>query len=194
MNNREKKLLIALVVVAIGAGVFLLLDSSPSRKTLPKEQPATASTTTPSFDVKQFPKLEKQVVAIELTPSQKKILAQSSIPWQKDIFYKDSPKKEFSVHTQKKKVETKLFSYTGFIQLGDELFAIINNRNYKEGDSLEDWAGYSVGKITKKNVVIYTPKKNALVISYTNREPFVWEPPQKKQTPQQNEKKKTPGK
>ncbi len=186
MSDREKKLLIALLVIALGAGIFLLLDSSPSKNTPPAAQSeAVSAKPLPAFDAQKFPELKERIVAIELSPSQKRVLAQSSIPWERDIFYKDSSKPNHQA--QKKKVETKLFSYTGFIQLGEELFAIINNRNYKEGDSLEDWTGYSVGKITKENVVIYTPKKNPLVISYTNIQPFIWEPPQKEGTPQEKQ-------
>lgn len=38
MSDREKKLLIALLVIALGAGIFLLLDSSPSKNTPPAAQ------------------------------------------------------------------------------------------------------------------------------------------------------------
>lgn len=188
MSSREKKLLVITLIVALGAGIFLFLDSSSTQvpASIPDPAPSELPAAAQSFETQKFPELQEKTVAIELSQSQKKILTQSSIPWQKDIFYKDPSRKQGKTRSQKK-VETKLFSYTGFIHLGDEFFAIINNRNYKEGDSLEGWTGYSVGKITRENVIIYTPQKNPLVVSYTDIQPFVWKKPEKKK---QKQKKK----
>ena len=187
MNEREKKLLILVLVVAIGAGAFMFMDSDSSSEPSSTVELEEGMENLPKFDPQKYPELTEKIVAIELTPNQKKILAQSAIPWQKDIFYQQP--QALQNQTKLKKVEKKLFTYTGFMELGNEIYAIINNHNYKQGDHLDDWPSYSVGKITKKDVTIYTPKKNKLVVPYTEKQVFVWEQPQKDDTKKVGTKK-----
>ena len=67
----------------------------------------------------------------------------------------DRPQEE--IKRQKQVVQTAgprpNFSYTGFMQMGDKRFAIINGFEYAPGDQLQE-GGYKVSSVTPSKVVI----------------------------------------
>ena len=94
-----------------------------------------------------------------LSKEDKYIISRAEIPWKQDPLITaeltDRPQSEIS--RQKQVIQTAgprpKLTYTGFMQMGDKKFAIINGFEYAPGDQLQE-GGYTVTQITPSKVVV----------------------------------------
>lgn len=180
MTKREKIILGATVAVAIGAGIFLLIDSgskkpvrpmTPSAASVapqaaPASPPTSAQSPTP-------PKRETTNMGEELvlTPRQREILTLVSRGWQRDPFFRQP-----NTSSSERRIETELFMYTGFLDIGGRGYAIINDLKFSVGDRLvgTEWPDYRLERITPEEAHIVSPQGTKIVVKYRDM-PDAWE-------------------
>lgn len=95
-----------------------------------------------------------------LSKGDKYIIQRAETEWKQDPLISadltDRPQDELNQQQAAREVDPRLkVSYTGFMQMGDKKFAIINGIEYASGDELEQ-GGFVVRKITPSQVVIVT--------------------------------------
>jgi hypothetical protein len=139
ISKREKIIiLVAILVVLYGGYAFFTSNSFDSDK----PAPVTEKTTSIDFD-----KIENNVKAVleEKTDLYAVTRIGNEELWLKDPFYKGT--------TSVRKTDTFDFAYTGYLELENRRFAVINGLDYKVGEELEA-GSYFVEKITPSSVVI----------------------------------------
>jgi hypothetical protein len=101
-----------------------------------------------------------------LSKEDKYIISRAESAWKQDplttVELTDRPEDE--IKRQKQQVAQTTgpqlnVSYTGFMQMGDKKFAIINGLEYAAGDELEQ-GGFVVSSITPRQVVIFSTDKS----------------------------------
>jgi hypothetical protein len=101
-----------------------------------------------------------------LSKEDKYIISRAESPWKQDplttVELRDRPQDE--IMRQKQQVVQSTgpqlnASYTGFMQMGDKKFAIINGLEYTTGDELEQ-GGFVVRSITPRQVVIFSTDRS----------------------------------
>jgi hypothetical protein len=101
-----------------------------------------------------------------LSKEDKYIISRAESPWKQDplttVELTDRPENEINRQQQQvaKTTGPQLnVSYTGFMQMGDKRFAIINGLEYTTGDELEQ-GGFVVRSITPSQVVIFSTDRS----------------------------------
>ena len=98
-----------------------------------------------------------------LSASDKYIIEKAEVEWKQDPLINVNLTNRPESEIQKSKEVTKVpipdlkVSYTGFMQMGDKTFAIINGMEYRAGDQLEQ-GDYMVRSITPSQVVIVSTR------------------------------------
>ena len=146
MEKREKILLV-LVLLALTYGAYAYLFTGG-------EGPTIKDFVNLDEVNKAKAEVEKRVNANPLTEHERYRLELAERPWPRDPFYDRSTDKvdERDVATEMPP-EIEELRYTGYISIGKETFAIINEMEYREGDELEV-AGFFVVSISRTMVEI----------------------------------------
>jgi len=92
------------------------------------------------------------------------VLKKALVRWEKDPFLKTNLNNELLNKKEIGPVKAGIpLSYTGFLEAGNKMFAIINGLEYEPNDFI-DYIGYKVKKITPENVVLETSAKDRIVL------------------------------
>jgi len=78
------------------------------------------------------------------------ILARATSALPRDPFHRTTTPNDSPVTGEKKQAA---FTYNGFLEMGDERFAIVNGMEYRVGDELDE-AGYYLASIERNKVII----------------------------------------
>ena len=165
MTNREK-IIVGLMLLTVAYGVYALFFEgkikSSSRRT----------TTTTVTAAKQLETLNTFITKVAeasqagLSKEDKYIIARAESAWKQDpmttVELTDRPEDE--INRQKKQITQTTgpqlnVSYTGFMQMGDKKFAIIDGLEYTAGDELVQ-GGFEVRSITPRQVVIVSTDRS----------------------------------
>lgn len=113
--------------------------------------------------------LIKRVQGADTTVTDAEILSKSSAQWQKDPFLvvKKSGDSEEAAAKKAEIIDhgelTGSFKYSGYMEMGRSRLAIINGREYQEGDQL-DIQGTALKKISSGEVHIYVGVRQGVIV------------------------------
>jgi hypothetical protein len=162
MSNREK-IIVGLMLLTVVYGVYaLFFEGKGKSSTTPT---AAISATKQLENLNAFITKVAEASRAGLSKEDKYIIARAESAWKQDplttVELTDIPTDE--IKRQKQVVPTPgpqlNVSYTGFMQMGDKTFAIINGLEYTAGDELEQ-GGYIVRSITPRQVVIVSTDRS----------------------------------
>lgn len=158
MKLREK----IIIVVAVLAGTYGVADYFLLSGKTDSEQAVSEKA---ALDLDTFEAEAKARLAVSKLSDPDRthyLIKKAESEWTKDPFRGDvavsvDPIKEDS---EEKDVE---FVYSGFIRIGNTIFAVVNGIEYKVGEILQD-VGYKVAGITQSQVVLLTEANKEIVI------------------------------
>lgn len=152
MTKREQ-IIVTIMVLVICYGVYsFLFDSKKVKAPQPVDTQA----------------LEKTVIDVGLqfkgglTPAETARLQKAQVSWERDPFYARKQGvglfSRFAVAQKEETGPDVRFSYTGFVTMGGKKVAVINGREYEEGEQLET-EGYFAEVIQPNKVTIVRRSK-----------------------------------
>ena len=154
MTNREK-IIVGLMLLTVGYGIYAVFFEG---KTKPQE--ITAFSATDQLEnLSAFITKVAEASKAGLSKEDEYIIQVAEAEWKQDplisVELKDRPESELqrAARVIKVSIPDLNVAYTGFMQMGDRKFAIINGVEYTAGDRLEQ-GGYIVRSITPRQVVI----------------------------------------
>jgi hypothetical protein len=157
MTTREK-IIVGLMLLTVAYGVYAVFFEGKEGKTKSQEIMAFSST-------EQLESLSTFITKVAeaskagLSKEDEYIIQQAEAGWKQDplisVELKDRPESELQDAKQVTRVPIPDLnvSYTGFMQMGERKFAIINGVEYTSGDRLEQ-GDYILRSITPRQVVI----------------------------------------
>ena len=156
MTQREK-IIVGLMLLTVVYGVYTVFFEGKG-KTKPGE--ITAFSATEQLEsLSAFITKVAEASKAGLSKEDEYIIQQAETEWKQDPLIsaelKDRPESELqrAQHVTKVSIPDLNISYTGFMQMGDKKFAIINGVEYTSGDRLEQ-GDYIVRSITPRQVII----------------------------------------
>ena len=155
MSKREK-ILVGLMILAIGYGIFIWFLSPPQPSAIPRGD--TGQKSLNEFIIKVAEKTTGG-----LSKFQTNVLEKAETPWKRDPLIQIKPRPTVEEEKQEPVLTTKMI-YTGFLQMGDKKLAIINGMEYETGDRLEP-GGFLLQSISPTRVVIAPRGKKSKSIS-----------------------------
>lgn len=162
MGKREK-ILVALMVAAILYGGFELLLLGLGGRTnyeapLPKD---------PQAALEMARQVKHEMNDVALTPHQQYALEAAATNRQNDLFHVLSGIGPIAPEQPLTADEPVDFRYTGYLEIGGKRLAIINGKEYAEGDAL-DRKGFVLKRATPESVVIEAgPDARQVLVPYS---------------------------
>ena len=156
MSKREK-ILVGLMLLAIGYGIFIWFLSPPQPAAILKDDNEQKSLN--AFIIKVAEKTTGG-----LSKFQTKVLEKAEARWKRDPLIQIKPRPAVEEEENQEPVLTTKMIYTGFLQMGDKKLAIINGMEYETGDRLEP-GGFLLQSISPTRVVIAPRGKKSKSIS-----------------------------
>ncbi|MGD8991514.1 MAG: hypothetical protein PVI00_08680 [Desulfobacterales bacterium] len=156
MTQREK-IIVGLMLLTVAYGIYALFFESKSEST--STEPASVSTAVQLENLNAFITKVAEASKAGLSKEDNYIISRAETEWKQDPMISaeltDRPQEE--IKRQKQVVEAAgprpNVTYTGFMQMGDKRFAIINGYEYAPGDPLQE-GKYKVSSVTPSKVVI----------------------------------------
>ena len=154
MTTREK-IIVGLMLLTVAYGVYAVFFEG---KTKPQET-FTFSASEQLEGLSEFITKVAEASKAGLSKEDEYIIQLAEAEWKQDplvsVDLKDRPESELQKAQQVTRIPIPDLnvSYTGFMQMGDKKFAIINGVEYTSGDRLEQ-GDYVVRSITPRQVVI----------------------------------------
>jgi hypothetical protein len=156
MTNREK-IIVGLMLLTVAYGVYALFFEG-------KVKSSSTTTVTSVSVAKQLETLNEFITKVAeasqagLSKEDKYIISRAESAWKQDplttVELTDRPEDEIKrqqvVDTSGPQLDV---SYTGFMQMGEKKFAVIDGLEYTTGDELAQ-GGFVVSQISPNNVVI----------------------------------------
>jgi hypothetical protein len=164
MEKREKVLL-ALMIIALGYGAFELFVRPAAS---PPDAPAVSVNVDEATNLSQT--LSKSLAEAELRMEEKHILEKAAAPWAADPFY-DWPHPRAAEATDTKPALAleqigKTIIYSGYLEMGRTRIAVINGLEYRVGETLVD-GSFVVERITPASVTLKAAQsQQQIVIPY----------------------------
>jgi hypothetical protein len=155
MTKREK-IIVGLMLLSVVYGVYTVFFEGKGGG--PREI-GTISATKQLENLNAFIAKVAEAAKAGLSKEDKYIIQLAEAEWKQDPLtsaeLKDRPESELQRARKITKVSIPDLnvSYTGFMQMGNKKFAIINGVEYTSGEQLEQ-GGYIIGSITSRQVVI----------------------------------------
>ena len=163
MTNREK-IIVGLMLLTVAYGVYALFFEGKGKSgTTPI---ATISATQELENLNTFITKVAEASKAGLSKEDTYIISRAESAWKQDplttVELTDRPEDE--INRQKKQITQTTgpqlnVSYTGFMQMGDKKFAIIDGLEYTAGDELVQ-GGFEVRSITPRQVVIVSTDRS----------------------------------
>jgi hypothetical protein len=156
MSQREK-IIVGLMLLTVVYGIYAIFFEGKGKSSI--EQTASVSTAVKLENLNAFITKVADASQAGLSKEDKYIISRADTEWKQDPLITaeltDRPQDE--IDRQKEVVRAAgprpNFIYTGFMQMGDKRFAIINGFEYAPGDQLQE-GGYRVSSITPTKVVV----------------------------------------
>ena len=147
------------MLLSVVYGVYALFFEGKGNTT--STQPASVSSAVQLKNLNAFITKVAEASKAGLSKEDKYIISRAEIGWKQDPLIAaeltDRPQEE--IKRQKQVIQAAgprpNIIYTGFMQMGDKRFAIINGYEYAPGDQLLE-GGYKVSSVTPSKVVIVT--------------------------------------
>ena len=163
MSNREK-IIVGLMLLTVAYGVYALFFEGKGNSS--KSVTAAVSATKQLENLNIFIAKIAEASRAGLSEQDKFIISRAEAAWKQDpmtmVELTDIPEDEIK-RQKKQAIQTAgvqlNISYTGFMQMGDKKFAIINGLEYTTGDELEQ-GGFKVRSITPRQVVIVSTDRS----------------------------------
>jgi hypothetical protein len=163
MTNREK-IIVGLMLLTVAYGVYALFFEGKAKSSTTTL--ASVSATKQLENLNAFIAKIAEASKAGLSKEDKYIISRAESPWKQDplttVELTERPQDEIMQQKQQvvKSTGPQLnASYTGFMQMGDKKFAIINGLEYTTGDELEQ-GGFVVRSITPRQVVIFSTDRS----------------------------------
>jgi hypothetical protein len=163
MSNREK-IIVGLMLLTVAYGIYaLFFEGKGKSSTAPI---AAVSATKQLENLNAFITKVAEASRAGLSKEDKYIISRAESAWKQDplttVELTDRPEDE--INRQKKQITQTTgpqlnVSYTGFMQMGDKKFAIIDGLEYTAGDELVQ-GGFKVRSITPRQVVIVSTDRS----------------------------------
>jgi hypothetical protein len=159
MSNREK-IIVGLMLLTVAYGVYALFFEGKVKSSATPI--ASVSATQQLENLNAFITKVAEASKAGLSKEDKYIISRAESAWKQDplttVELTDRPQNE--LNRQKQQVAQTTgpqlnVSYTGFMQMGDKKFAIIDGLEYAAGEELER-GGFVVRSITPNQVVIFS--------------------------------------
>lgn len=174
MNKREKILVTLTMVVAIGAGLFLLLDSQT------REQPEESTQPQESVSQETMQLINEQdLEAPEIEPSdyrlrkyERHVIQAVSQPWPGEIFYQEQTAAD-------REASDSGLHYSGYMQTSGQYLAIINGLPFAPGERLHGtgWGTYQVQSINPDKVVLSSPQGGKKILALKSEDSLLFHSP-----------------
>lgn len=158
MNTREKGI-IGLMVGTVIFGAFHFLAPSPKTGTIPTQEELKGLD---QFIITMAGTLNKQNLV-----EANYILERAASPCNNDPFLAEKSMLEAVEKKEAVPRPDPLFSYSGFVRIGNKMLAIINGLEYERGDVVEP-GGYRVSRITAEQVELNGGGKEHEVLQIMN--------------------------
>lgn len=174
MNKREKILITLTIVVAIGAGLFLLLDSQlreqPEESTQPQE--SVSQETMQLINEQDLEAPEIETSDYRLRKYERHVIQAVSQPWSGKIFSQDETAPD-------QETPDKDLHYSGYMQTNGQYLAIINGLPFAPGERLHGtgWGTYQVHSINPEKVVIKTPQGTQKTVALKSEDSLLFHSP-----------------
>jgi hypothetical protein len=159
MSNREK-IIVGLMLLTVAYGVYALFFEGKVKSSATPI--ASVSATQQLENLNAFITKVAEASKAGLSKEDKYIISRAESAWKQDplttVELTDRPENEINRQQQQvaKTTGPQLnVSYTGFMQMGDKKFAIIDGLEYAAGEELER-GGFVVRSITPNQVVIFS--------------------------------------
>jgi len=158
MTNREK-IIVGLMLLTVVYGVYTVFFESKG-----SSEPVAAMGSTQELEnLNVFITKIGDAVKTSLSTEDQYIIERAETEWKQDPLISVNLTNKPESEIEKSKEITKVsipdlkVSYTGFMQMGDKILAIINGMEYSAGDQLEQ-GDYMVRSITPNQVVIVSTR------------------------------------
>lgn len=149
MSMREK-IIVLLAVLAVGYGVYVLFFEGSGGQGQGTAPQATGSQTEATTVASQ---VQSTIASGRLNESEFAILAKAREPWDRDPFHTRTSTRPQGTADQEQPGEEVSFVYSGYVEIGNRRYAVINGEEYTTGEELQP-AGYFVRDILPDQVVI----------------------------------------
>lgn len=154
MNKREKIILIITGIVAVVGAYSVFFDGS--------KKPKTAGKVIQIDDLQTFVnQMTEKLGTDDLTDKDSYIIDKATSPWNYDPFSVVDMPNDASVRASGE--NTYSFTYTGYIQIGNDLLAVINGLEYNVGEELGQ-PGCVVHSISPKQVIVKVGNRKMLAL------------------------------
>jgi hypothetical protein len=163
MSNREK-IIVGLMLLTVVYGIYALFFEGKGKSSITPT--AAVSATKQLENLNAFITKVAEASRAGLSKEDKYIISRAESAWKQDplttVELTDRPEDE--INRQKKQITQTTgpqlnVSYTGFMQMGDKKFAIIDGLEYTAGDELAQ-GGFKVRSITPRQVVIVSTDRS----------------------------------
>jgi hypothetical protein len=163
MSNREK-IIVGLMLLTVVYGIYALFFEGKGKSSITPI--AAVSATKQLENLNAFITKVAEASRAGLSKKDKYIISRAESAWKQDplttVELTDRPEDE--INRQKKQITQTTgpqlnVSYTGFMQMGDKKFAIIDGLEYTAGDELVQ-GGFEVRSITPRQVVIVSTDRS----------------------------------
>ena len=156
MTQREK-IIVGLMLLTVAYGIYALFFEGKGSST--STEPASVSSAVQLENLNAFITKVAEASKAGLSKEDKYIISRAETEWKQDPLITaeltDRPQDE--INKQQQVIQAARprpnITYTGFMQMGDKRFAIINGFEYAPGDQLIE-GGHKVSSVTPSKVVI----------------------------------------
>ncbi len=156
MNQREK-IIVGIMLLTVVYGIYALFFENKGKSSA--KETVAVSSAAQLKNLNAFITKVAEASRAGLSKEDKYIISRAETEWKQDPLITaeltDRPRDE--IKRQELVVQAvgprPNITYTGFMQMGDKKFAIINGFEYAPGDQLQE-GGYTVRSITPSKVVI----------------------------------------
>lgn len=159
MLNRER-IIVILMIIAVIYGAYSLFFAQGDQPS--PQGPKEKMTELKNFVVDAATHLSSEAVSA----ADKYIIEKAEQTWPDSPFLQSGSKLTSQPYTARKvevKRERVKMVYTGYLQIGDSLLAVVNGKEYETGEQLRE-AGYYVKNISPHRVVIGIENNSKTII------------------------------
>ncbi len=156
MTQREK-IIVGLMLLSVAYGIYALFFEGKGKSA--STAPTSVSSAVQLENLNAFIIKVAEASKAGLSKEDKYIISRAETEWKQDPMVSaeltDRPRDEIKKQQQVIQAARPRpnLTYTGFMQMGDRRFAIINGFEYAPGDQLME-GGYKVSSVTPNKVVI----------------------------------------
>ncbi|SDU10528.1 hypothetical protein [Desulfobacula phenolica] len=152
MNKREKIILILTFMVSVYGLIDFFVLPKNNKSTDKGQAIARTNKSIAEFATQSMAEISKFENLIQQN-HMKTLISKIESDWEHDPFAKTLDSETFAEQDVSSSVQVPGFVYSGYMRVGDVLFAIINGVEYRPGEIIPE-NGYKVITITPKKVVL----------------------------------------